>query len=410
MHRLTPARHVVGVSGGDTYLDLRARLRDATPVTEVVATIDSLRAGGTIDLLLQDSVQETGAGAASGVRVTTLQETSIPLPSTSKDKHYTSYFRPDGVVAPSRDLGAFGGTEVIRDSLYDFRDLDSAGNRTNAGLIAGNTTGNIIITAKNSQPADIQVSVLGITDILGSGHIDVLTNGYITLAEQFDDMRVGNITSTADDVTLTAPVSIVDALADSSADVTGVNITLRALAEGIGSDGNFLETNLLDTVSDVAKTGVLRADAPQNIYIEETADDLRVQLVASTEGDVTLVARDGSIVDGNNDVNPDLASDGSLRDADGRVRDAINVSAFDIDLDARGAGSIGARGDDLDVDSRIGGHLFAQAAQNVFVTEVNGALNVLAALPGRRCAPDGARHQRRRHRESGAAEQWQAHG
>ena len=379
-HRLTPARQVVGVSGGDTYLDLKARLRDATPVTEVVATIDSLRAGGTIDLLLQDAVQETGAANTSGVRVTTLRETSIPLPSTSRDKNYTSYFRPDRADPPNRDIGAFGGSTVtLLDSVYDFRDLDSAGNRTVAGLIAGNTNGNIIITAKNSQPADIQVSVLGITNILGSGHIDVLTNGYITLAEQFDDMRVGNITSTADDVTLTAPAFIVDALADSSADVTGVNITLRSLAGGIGSAGNFLETNLLDTVSDVAKTGVLRADAPQNIYIEETADDLRVQLVASTEGNVTLVARDGSIVDGNNDVNPDPTSDGTFRDADGRVRDAINVSAFNIDLDARGAGSIGALGDDLDVDSRIGGHLFAQAALNVFVTEVNGALNVLAA-------------------------------
>jgi hypothetical protein len=264
--------------------------------------------------------------------------------------------------------------------VYDFRDLDSTGNRTVAGLIAGNTNGNIIITAKNSQPADIQVSVLGITDILGSGHIDVLTNGFITLTEQFGDMRVGEIHSTADDVTLTAPASIVDALDDTAADVTGVNITLTALAGGIGSADNFLETNLLDSVSGVAKLGVLRANASQTIFIEETLGDLRVYQVVSTAGNVTLVARSGSILDANDDVNPDPSSDGLFHDVDGRVRDAINVSALNIDLDARGAGSsIGLVGDDLDVDSRTGDRLFAQAAQDVYITEVNGALNVLAA-------------------------------
>src|SRR5262249_47573336 len=49
-------------------------------------------------------------------------------------------------------------------------------------------------------------------------------------------------------------------------------------------------------------------------------------------------------------------------------------------LDARGAGSsIGLDADDLDIDSRAGGRLFAQAVQNVFITEVNGRLDVLAA-------------------------------
>ena len=38
------------------------------PVVEsVTATVDTLRAGGTIDLLLQDSVQEYGASASAGV-------------------------------------------------------------------------------------------------------------------------------------------------------------------------------------------------------------------------------------------------------------------------------------------------------------------------------------------------------
>ena len=379
VHTLTPAQQVVGVAGGDIALDLKARLRAEAAVDTVTATVDSLRAGGTIDLLLQDSVQEYGASASSGVRVTTLNETTIPFPSVTRDKNFASFFRPDGGAARFQDLGAFGGTSATpRDSVYDFRDLDTSGNRTVAGLIAGNTNGNIIITARQPQPADIQISVIGITDILGSGHIDVLTNGSIVLSEHAGDMRVGDIHSTADDVTLTAPASIVDALADTAADVTGVNITLTALGGRIGSAGNFLETDLLDTVSGIARAGVLRADAQQDIFIEETTGDLRVHHVASAGGNATLVSRNGSILDGHDDIDA-AAADGRFRDADGRTRDAVNVSALHIALDARGGGSIGLAGDDLDVDSRSGGHLFAQAAQNVYITEADGALEVLAA-------------------------------
>jgi hypothetical protein len=106
--------------------------------------------------------------------------------------------------------------------------------------------------------------------------------------------------------------------------------------------------------------------------------DLRVHHVFSTLGDVTLVGRAGSIVDGNDDLDGNGNAD-TFTDADGRIRDATNVAAFNINLDARSGGSIGIAADDLDIDSRPGGILFAQAAQNVFITEVNGQLNVLAA-------------------------------
>ena len=81
-------------------------------------------------------------------------------------------------------------------------------------------------------------------------------------------------------------------------------------------------------------------------------------------------------------VDPDATSDAASADGTRcrrRVRDATNVAAFNISLDARGDGSIGIAADDLDIDSRTGGILFAQAAQNAFITEVNGELDVLAA-------------------------------
>jgi len=185
-------------------------------------------------------------------------------------------------------------------------------------------------------------------------------------------------------VTLTAPASIVDALADAAADVTGVNITLRALAGGIGSGDNFVETNLLELADGAPAIGVLRADAPQGIYVEETTGDLRVHHVYSQFADVTLVARAGSILDGNDDLDADGVA-GTFTDADGTVRDAVNVMAVNIDLDANGGGSIGVDDDDLDIDSgvwggeSVDGRLYAEADADVFVTETNGALRVLAA-------------------------------
>ena len=284
VHTLTPAQHVAGVAGGNIYLDLKARLRDETAVTQFTATIDSLRAGGTIDLLLQDSVQETGAGGSTGVRVTTLNETTVPPPSTSRDKNYTNIFRPDGSGTPTVDLAAFGGsTETKVDSLYDFRNLDGAGNRTVAGVIAGKTTGNIIVK-DGEGAADTTINgaggltaptidVLALSDLLGTGHIDVNVGGSVNLTENSGDLRVGLIRSRGDDVTLTSlDGSIVDAktgddmdpAGDTATDVVGVNITLLAAMGGIGSTRNFLEIDS-SNYNGSKKDGLLDAEALNGI-------------------------------------------------------------------------------------------------------------------------------------------------
>src|SRR5678815_5516653 len=82
------------------------------------------------------------------------------------------------------------------------------------------------------------IHIFGITEIVGTGfvegpsdvhHIDILTNGNITINEITDDLRVGDITSTSHDVLLYAPLAIVDALDDpNGTDVSGKNITLVA--------------------------------------------------------------------------------------------------------------------------------------------------------------------------------------
>lgn len=244
---LTAAQHVVGDAGGDIYLDLKAVLRDETPVTEFTATIDSLTAGGSIDVLLQDAEQETGTNGTYGaVRVTALQ--AAPPPPLYLDWDYYTRFWNDVPTPQARDLAVYGGTTIApRNCIYDFRDINPAtGDRTTvAGLIAG--TGNIIIkdvegATTGEGLATPTVAVLGLTDLLGTGHIDVNVDNWVDLTEITGALRVGLIYSRGADVTLLASAgSILDALNDAASDVTGVNITLTALPGGIGTFMNRLE-------------------------------------------------------------------------------------------------------------------------------------------------------------------------
>ena len=241
---ITTGIRLVAQAGGDDFIDLRGRLRDPAAALGSTASlvnpepnvfdIDLIRAGvagsGSADVILQSAVAETATGTAGGVRVR-------PRPSSGDDKTYFAQFRPDTATAGAAiDVGYFGRSEgaLAIKATYHFLDPASGG----AGLVAAGS-GSIVVTAKNAAPSALQVNVTGVTDIVGagSGHVDVLTNGFVTLSEQAGDLRVGSITSTSNDVTLTAPASIVDALDDTAADVTGVNITLRAVAGGIGSVG-----------------------------------------------------------------------------------------------------------------------------------------------------------------------------
>ena len=252
MHRLTATQHVVGDAGQDIYLDLKAVLRDGqTLVPEFTATIDSLTAGGSINLLLQDAQQETGSGNYGGVRVTASRNLA---PQPPKSGYYNTHFWRDDGTAQAKDLAVFGGTATLRNCTYDFRDLDPAtGERTEAGLIAG-TNGNIIINDAEGTGVGLPtVAVLGLTDLpdaTATGHIDVNVDGSVDLSEVAGDLRVGLIQSRGGDVTLDASAgSIVDATTgdgatkpagDSAADVIGVNITLTALS-GIGTFANRVE-------------------------------------------------------------------------------------------------------------------------------------------------------------------------
>ncbi|MGY3658239.1 hypothetical protein [Bradyrhizobium sp. USDA 376] len=397
LHSLTPAQRFTAVAKGNgttegfAWLDVKGRLRDDnTPYSVVIDAVDT---AGDANLRIWGSVQDTNVGTVGAVHVIDRE------PANTKD--YFNKFLPDEGSALPQDAGAFGTGGVHIDSTYDIRALDSTGHRYRPGIISAHNI--IIANAEPTATSPRLVNVKAITEITGSAtpgpsdsyHIDVLTNGWIDLAEKTGDLRVGRIMSTANDVTLHSPARIIDALNDGAsgeADVTGVNITLIAGDNGItstsadksgfggiGTPDNFIEINVdalygvgsalgvldaIDTAAQVGNTSgifiteVQRGPESQHWLgaIANEVDDLEVDLV-NTQGDVSLATTRGSIVDAR---------------ADGVGDDTASVIGNTINLFARG-GNIGntSGGNDLEIDSQAYayGTIGARATGSIYLSE-----------------------------------------
>jgi len=422
-HRFTAAESFTVDAGASTYLDLRALLRDS--LSPYIVDIDRISAGTDIDVLLQTSLEQTGDGAAAGVLV---KFNLFP----NGEVHFIYFDDPDALSAPGLSRGLFGTGDTPIASTYDFRGRvpgtgPNKGLYELAGLQAGNNVKVVAVDNANSA-ADHTINVLGITELAvsgtqtGTGHLTVLTNGWVALTEKTSDLRVESITSNFSDVLLYSPQRIIDATGDSNAtsDVAGRNITLVAASSfvnpnaaqvpgellnptrvagagnplgGIGRSDNFLEINVAKADN---LTGVLRAydmasaAQTQGIFIDEMAGHLYLHTV-KTSDDVSLRTKAGSILDAK-----------AVDDVDGDA----NVLGQSIDLDANG-GSIGEFGNDVEIDSRRGsvhyGDPLAQpdgapylpnvaqwlqadgddvgleATGNIYLTEVNAELRLVLA-------------------------------
>ena len=392
-------------AGMDAVLDLRAVRRETTSATPLAVTIDSFRAGRDADLHILDAVEELSGASSrrsksccstrpaairprrcSAARRAIRSRMTPPCRNgRSGSGYYHRHFRPDSGGAYTQ-VGAFGGDRTTIDSDYTFADI-RAGN--DISIQHGrNASGGFDSTISLTATTDVDATLVDLNTGAAlataddAGKIDMTTNGFVTVTEPTGDLRAGDITSTASDVTLTAAQSIVDAEMGTGVlgtdptptDVTGQNLTLTATAGGIGLDANFLEIN-----SSFAADGVLIATALGTIRIEEALGDLRVDTVVSQTENVTLATVNGSILDRNPLT--------FLRE--GRTVDLPNVSGVSIDLAANG-GSLGEAGDDLDLDSRTtlagplldraaDGRVYLEATGSIFVTETDRELNLLAA-------------------------------
>ncbi|GAB3043216.1 hypothetical protein GCM10027052_26710 [Parafrigoribacterium mesophilum] len=403
--------HLGAEAGADIFLDVTTIRRDSltantAPLNPVVS---SIKAGHDAVVILRDSAEGTDPGAVGDINVRIYTPDNLPGGPVRETVPTTCYFRPDGagctggadtpvIVGGEVVLVAFGTTLSQRAANYTFSDI-RAGH--NVAIFHTSAATELTVTAHTDADAtwtdDETGASHGSSD--GSGKIDVLTNGSITVIEQSGkgDLRVGHIHATglctgaapgacstatiAADVTLRSPRMILDAELDAGLigtdddstcvdaydldcaagtpngiDVTGRNINLYAGDNllggagsvsgvgGIGLPGNFLEIQVnavggplgdLDADDTAADD-----DKTAGIYLDQVAGDLQVGLV-HTAGDASLAT--GNV---------------SLRSRAGSILDAQNDAAADvigqsIDLDANG-GSIGVAANDLEIDSLVG--------------------------------------------------------
>ncbi|MBI1395302.1 MAG: LEPR-XLL domain-containing protein, partial [Betaproteobacteria bacterium] len=266
------ATDLEATSGGAMLFDIRGLDRDVDTSTFVL-NLGTLNAGTDIALTLEPTMVQTQvANAPSGYHVD-ISEYSAPTLNAALHvtQSYVSHYKPDGGGPVfSAPVSVFGTGSSLED--------------TDVRIVLLKAGGNISV---NANFGSTRIDITGYTDVTGSGHIDVYTNGDIVLTEVDGDMRVGSIVSTIGDVTLTAAAGIVDALGDPQADVTGNHVTLTASAGGIGSFFNDLEID-----SAHSAPGMLTAHATTNVYVAELTGSLVVDEVVAGTGDVRLTTRD----------------------------------------------------------------------------------------------------------------------
>ncbi|RRS02329.1 LEPR-XLL domain-containing protein, partial [Aquabacterium soli] len=257
-------------AGGNAYVGLRLLQRDNSGVAPVLK-VGTFQTGGDSDIIVREARRQTTLTNTPSGYLVDVTETN-PWAGGSTTAAYANHFKPDGggpVFAPP--LGIFGSGSTLINHLARF-DLIKAGG--NIKVVGAYTT--------------TRIDILANTDITGAGHIDVDTNGDVTLVEIVGDLRAGRITSDANDVTLTAAAGIKDALADAEPDVEGNTLTLTALAGSIGTYLNDLEVDSQNSVAG----GTLIANATSDVYVWETRGSLLVEQVASSTGDVRLTTTD----------------------------------------------------------------------------------------------------------------------
>jgi hypothetical protein len=272
-------------------------------------------------------------------------------------------------------LTAGGGVDLL------LRSESSASQYLLERLVAG---ADIVMRAAAPGRRDPSVHVMATTDVLGTGHVDALTSGSVTIVEAAGDLRIGTIESTAGDVALSttdAGASIADVNANDGTTpcVVGNRITLSADG-GIGALTNFLELD-----SSTETIGAVEARATGGVFLNETQGDLRLDAVLSRMADVVLVTAGGSVLDAAGDETADVqAANIDLVVAGGGIgTDADAVEIY-------GAG-IGQQQNTLEIEAAVpgAGRLVVESRDSVYLTEVSGALSVLevtASLGGVRLA------------------------
>ncbi|HEY9110140.1 MAG TPA: hypothetical protein VIN58_25960, partial [Roseateles sp.] len=312
-------------AGGDLALGLSLLERGSANPGEL--TVGTLQAGGNVDLLLRPTLLQTQLSGVQGQYAVDVTET-LSGGGNASTAGYVNHYQPDGsgpaYVAPLALFGT-GGSQV--DTQANFTLLKAGGD--------------IVVTA---EPAATRINIRANTDVTGSGHVDVTTNGNMSLVEKAGDLRLGRVQTAADrDVSLWADGSIVDALDDAAADVVGGTMLLSAGGGAIGA--------LLNDV-EIDSAGQVQLAAAKDVFVQETAGSLQIASAFVSQGDIRLTTAD-SAADGEN---IEAGSAASITALSGAVTlqagDAINLAGR-----LQAAGRLTLRADFRNADQGKGGRV-----------------------------------------------------
>ena len=258
----------------------------------------------------------------------------------------------DAQASESIYLSEAAGDLCIGVILSDSRDI----HLTSAGSIldySNNDSANIIARHLTLETINGSLGTLdNFLDISAKGVLNASALYSIYLYETAGNMNVGLAISSTSDIFLKASGSILDSDNNDSANIVGRNINLVSLTGSIGMEDNFLDIN-----SAISAAGSVDAQASESIYIYEAAGDISVDVIVSDNGDVHLIAT-SLILDNDN-------------------TDKVNIIGRSITLTSL-TGSIGMEDNFLDINSAVSaaGAVDAQAAESIYISEVEGDLNV----------------------------------
>jgi len=331
---------IFGEAGTDLYLNLSARFR-GMGYGDQTANVDLLTAGNDTVVTLNAAVVENGRLSTPGVDVSVQDYPAWPHTGNYKI-FYRPDVRPNGIEPGDPFFEEAVGVPISSlhlnvDTTWTFG-LAEAGQHVSISAADSSEPGTLNLNFL--PPITPTINVLGTTNIkAGGAFVDVLTNGYIgTEASPFseivavdpadgNDLRVGTIHSTYDDVFLYGPRGIIDAknnapapAGDDSADVIGNTIYLYAKGGSIGdpSGGNDLEID-----SQAHAYGTISAQAAGSINLTETlpttlaffAKDAQVTLIQALTGNVRFTVRESGA--GGEDLN--LLADGLINTPQGSI-------------------------------------------------------------------------------------------
>src|SRR5207237_5052181 len=339
-------------AGGDVWLDLPGRLRDPA-AANAEFHLDSIAAGGTVDLLLRAAAQETTALAGTATLAVPATQTTPAIPATlgspgsrsvklngAAAVNYYVHFSADSVPPlPLLDFRLYANTALgsATPGTYDF------------GLIA--TPGNIELNAAQTAATDTRVNLRANTDVTGTGVIDVLTNGDISLTEIAGDLRSDVITSNAHDVTLTSTGAGGRILSGQLSAVAGnLSMTAAAAIEDWLPGPGFVPA----------------ATANGNITMRANAGGINVRTITSTTGDIALTATGAA-----SDILVDAitASAGAVTMTAGRA--ILDKELLGGDIEAQGNIAATAKGGNLNVST------IHSSAGNISLTAQGAASDIL---------------------------------